>query len=95
MIICEMIGGIVILKRTYNEFYIGMYAITFSAFISTALMVTNTSGIINENDNEHIWINIVLLVISLLCKISTIIVVFALKRRMKLEFSRYIFSFLI
>lgn len=90
MIVCELIGLVLVGKRSYKRFYIAMYAHTLSSVISTALMVTNTSGLLlaDQNDKDKIWVNIVLLVISLLCKISTIILIFIFKRRMNLRFKK-------
>lgn len=93
MVVCEFIGLVVITKRTYANFYIAMYAHTFSALISTALLLTNTSGLIlaKEEDSSKIWVNIVLIFISILCKINTFWLIFVFKRRLNNLYLKYFF----
>ncbi len=90
MLIGEFIGLIVVFKRKFMYFQLAMYVHSVTALISTALMITNTHGLVNANDEQknYRWINAVLLAIALLSKISLFILVFNIKRKMKKYFKR-------
>jgi len=91
MLVSEFIGLIVVFKRTYIQFQLAMYIHTVSALISTALMLTNTHGAINattDNELSYRWVNLLLLAIALLSKVSVLILVIKIKRKMKQYFKR-------